>query len=170
MLLWNIHGPGRANLRNQLVPRVARAINPDVLLLQETKTDILVNTIRAEVLGRNYSEVHARERKESRVLYDSNIYEAIPRNDVIFPGEDGERLSLAQVIDRSIGRAFPNEQRPLRGRVARGMTEVVKDRVSIVGLRRRGLPNSDIVVFVSFHNVNNREQVLYQDSSKWYTS
>ena len=151
VLLWNIHGPGKADLRNQLVPHVARAINPDVLLLQETKTDLLVNTIRAEVLGRNYTEVQARDRKESRVLYDSNIYEAIPHT-------KRSNLSLEEVLDKSIKEVFPNDDHDLReGCDMRGKQRVVKNRVSIVGLRRRGLPNSDIVVFMSFHNVNNRE-------------
>ena len=126
VLLWNIHGPGRANLRNQLVPRVARAINPDVLLLQETKTDILVNTIRAEVLGRNYSEEPARERKESRILYDSELYEAIPHT-------KHSDLSLEEVLDKSIKEAFPNDDHDLReGREMRGKHKELSEIVSVL--------------------------------------
>ena len=42
VLLWNIHGETRrpgTNVRNLLVPRVVQVVNPDILLLQETKTD-----------------------------------------------------------------------------------------------------------------------------------
>ena len=36
--------PG-TNVRNLLVPRVVQVVNPDILLLQETKTDKLINNI-----------------------------------------------------------------------------------------------------------------------------
>ena len=48
VLSWNINGPGLAKHRNRLVPAVVRQVNPDVLLLQETKTDKLIRRINEE--------------------------------------------------------------------------------------------------------------------------
>ena len=60
---WNIcgsTGEGMANIRNQLVPRVIKKINPDVVLLQETKTEKLItNIIKESEEMRSYKSVCA---------------------------------------------------------------------------------------------------------------
>ena len=151
-LSWNINGEGMAELRNRLVPAVVRKISPAIVLLQETTTDKLVNSIKAT--GGSYEEVRAGDRTESRVLYDEEIYEAISNDQKLFPGEGGGAISLTEVFELSIERVFPEgEERELRSGKAGGMREIFKERISIVGLKRRGLPESPTVVFVSFHNV-----------------
>ena len=153
VLSWNIHGAGEARARNRLVPAVVRATEPDVLLLQETKTDTLVRSLRPP--GRRYVEVRAGEKAESRVLYDDNTYAAVSNDEKLFPGEGGGAKSLSDVLELSIERVFPErEERELRRGRAGGMRELFKKRISIVGLKRRGPPESPTVVFVSFHNVN----------------
>ena len=168
VMCWNIHGSagrGSSQHRNRLVPLVARQVNPDVLLLQETKTDTLVSNIKrkASEIGRSYEEVSAANTSESRVLYDSKIYEGIdPRRDRVFPGEGGTgRRSLMEALDESIEAVFPRGGegggRELRGRSAGGMRELYGRRVAIVGLKRRGHHSSSeerVTVFMSFHNVH----------------
>ena len=156
MLSWNINGSpskGQASVRNRLVPSVTWDIDPDVLLLQETKTDVLVNNIK-RALGKSYIEVCAPNKAESRILYDSYMFTAIPHDYPIFPGQDGKYHSLKEILDESLRRAFPYEEIVLRGRVARGMRGAVRDRTSIVALKMCGDPDRRIIVFMSFHNLH----------------
>ena len=157
VLSWNINGRGSAQDRNRLVPLVIKEIRPDVLLLQETKTDALVSSIRSQAreVGRDYEQISAGDTTEARVLYDSRLYEAIsPRDDRVFPGRGGRgRISLAEALERSIPE---EEHRELRGRAAGGMRQLYRRRIAIVGLKRREhelVPNR-VTIFMSFHNVN----------------
>ena len=170
VMSWNIHGSaasGSSQHRNRLIPLIITYINPDVLLLQETKTDTLINTIKRKAIGngRNYQEVSAGNTTESRVLYDSRVYESIePRRERIFQGEGERRWSLMEVLDQSIEAVFPRgergEQRELRGgRTAGGMRELYRRRIAIVGLKRcaQELSSETVIVFMSFHNVHNSQ-------------
>ena len=179
VMSWNINGPGSAEYRNGMVPVVVKETRPDVLLLQETTTEFLVNSIisQANGVGREYKEVKAGNTKEARVLYDSRLYEAISRDDKVFPRRGGRGpISLAEALEQSI--PPEEEQRELRGRAAGGMRGVFKDRIAIVGLKRREhelglvsnrvtilpivclkrreheLVSNTVMIFMSFHNVN----------------
>ena len=158
VMSWNINGRGSAQDRNRLVPVVIREMRSDVLLLQETKTDALVSSImsQAKGVGRVYKEVSAGDTREVRVLYDSNLYEAIsPRDDRVFPGRgDRGNISLAEALEQSI--PPEEEQRELRGRAAGGMRGLFRRRIAIVGLKRREheLVSNRVMIFMSFHNVN----------------
>lgn len=81
VLSWNIYGQSEAALRNYAVTAVVRIINPDILLLQETKTAKVVKSIQDEGRhhdrGRKYMAVEAGNEEESQILYDANIYMAI---------------------------------------------------------------------------------------------
>ena len=161
VMLWNIHGQGSARDRNRLVPRVAREVLPDVLLLQEPKTDTLVTNIirQAGVGGRRYTEVHAGDKTEARVVYDSTQFEAIPPGEGIFPGrEGGAAISLVDALEQCLPEE--PERRELRGREAGGMRALFMRRIALVGLKRRGggvRVASRVIVFMSFHNVNTRQ-------------
>ena len=159
VMLWNINGPGSAKYRNGMVPVVVKETRPDVLLLQETTTDLLVNSIISQANGvaREYKEVKADDKTEARVLYDSRLYEAISlRDDKVFPGREGRGpISLAEALEQSI--PPEEEQRELRGgRAAGGMRGLFKDRIAIVGLKRREheLVSNRVMIFMSFHNMN----------------
>lgn len=166
VLSWNIHGPGKAEPRNLLVPRVIQKINPDVLLLQETATNKLVQSIKDE--GRRvYHEVCAGKKTESRVVFDSDIYENIPYDRGLFhDGDHKESISLKKAFELSIERAIP-EQRELRAGTVEGMKTLYKERVSVVGLKRRDqeLTPERVTVFMSFHNVNTSQTREVRDTA-----
>ena len=97
-LSWNIMGEsieGRAEARNVLVPIVVGDVNPDVVLLQETKTDLLVKYIASKCSlnrrSRSYKEVNAGDPTEARVLYDSKVFE------IQHAREDIDRVALVQL-------------------------------------------------------------------------
>ena len=167
VLSWNIWGSterGVSGHRNDLVPAVVERIDPDVLLLQETKTNRLVTLIKGAGTenGRRYKEVEAGDKEESRVLYDANIYTPINNRERLFPQDGGGKISLMQVFTRSTNREFREEeivQLGGRGGVRRERArDIINDRVSIVGLKRpprRGRrPQPPTVIFMSFHNIN----------------
>lgn len=159
ILSWNIYGPGAAGPRNLLVPLVVKRMNPDVVLLQETRTDKLIRSIKDEVsMMRAYREVRAGKKEESRVLYDSNIYEDIPCSSKVFLDHPhSERISLHEAFERSLEKLFPEQQgRELRGGTVNGMKAICRERISIVGLKHRHqeLTPERVIIFMSFHNVN----------------
>ena len=149
VMSWNIHGGGMAEYRNELVPAVVRVMNPDVLLLQETKTDKLVNLIKGQ-------EVRAKDKSESRVLYNSNLFEAVSRDEKIFPGRDGMEISLSEALEMSLPEERGEPQETRSGRVE-GMRDVFRRRIALVGLKRRehALVHDNVIVFISYHNLNN---------------
>ena len=150
VLSWNIHGSSSAERRNNLVPQLVRQASPDVLLLQETKTKKLVQAIINEnVATKRYTPVEAKKKNESQVLYDSNIYEAIPKEQKIFPGKDGSGpISLKEAFDRSM----PTGE----GREVKGIKKLFNDRIAFVGLKRNDqeLTPERVTIFMSYHNVN----------------
>ena len=171
MLSWNILGKTTKKMaghRNRLVPDVVERINPDVLLLQETSTMTLVNSIRAH--ERDYSKVtEENHNQESQVLYDKRIYKAINNREELFHQDRGDTISLMQVFTESTNLEFREERVQLggrgRGERARGerareerARDIINARVSIVGLKRRQdiIPNP-IVIFMSFHNINSND-------------
>ena len=72
-----------SSARNLLVPRVVKKVDPDILLLQETKTDKLVDKI-IKSTDRGYQQVQAKDKTESRILY-ANKYTEISKDDKLFP-------------------------------------------------------------------------------------
>ena len=180
VLLWNIHGSssaGSAECRNNLVPQLVKKASPDVLLLQETnppklvqaivetdklvqaivETDKLVQAIVEENKAvKKYTPVKAKDEKESQVLYDSNIYEAVPNEQKIFPGKDGSGpISLKEAFDRSM----PTGE----GREVKGIKNHFNNRIAFVGLKRKKqelMPSSvqeqpeRVTIFMSYHNVH----------------
>ena len=164
ILSWNIHGPRLAEARNLLVPLGVKKMNPDIVLLQETKTDKLIESIKVEVsMTRAYREVCAGIKGESRILYDSNLYEDIPRSSKVFhDNHHKEPISLYQVFERSLEKLFPEQQgRELRGGTVNPMKTICRERISIVGLKHRHqeLTPERVIIFMSFHNVNTSQGV-----------
>ena len=156
VLLWNIHGETRipgTEVRNLLVPRVVQVVNPDILLLQETKTDKLVDEI-IEYTDRGYQQVQAENRFESRILY-ADKYTNISKDEKLFPLQSEQKThTLNEVLQQSISNVVPKDsQRELRKGRVQGATEVFDSRLSIVGLCVKDHPESPIMIFLSFHNV-----------------
>ena len=178
VLLWNIHGGTRKSkqsdaagaeemnpdkldaqsaygARNLLVPRVVKKVDPDILLLQETTTDKLVDKI-IKYTDRGYQQVQAGNTTESRILY-SNKYTEVSK-DKLFPRQSEQKThTLNEVLQQSISNVIPKDsKRKLKGGTVQGATEVFDYRLSIVGLRVKGHPESPIMIFLSFHNVYRR--------------
>ena len=109
VLLWNIHGETRipgTEVRNLLVPRVVQVVNPDILLLQETKTDKLVDEI-IEYTDRGYQQVQAENRFESRILY-ADKYTNISKDEKLFPLQSEQKThTLNEVLQQSISNVVP---------------------------------------------------------------
>ena len=161
VMSWNIHGSddkGMAEYRNELVPAVVRVMNPDVLLLQETRTDILVDKIK----GKGIMEVSALDKSESRVLYNSNLFEAVSRDEKIFPGRDGMEISLSEALEMSLPEERGEPQETKSGK-AEGMKDVFRRRIALVGLKRKGkkyaLVHDNVIVFISYHNLYTSQRV-----------
>ena len=133
LLSWNIWGSsvgGMAGARNTMVPKVVRYINPDVMLLQETHTDKLVNLIMNSYPGR-YMQVCAGNKKEARVIYDCQRFK-------------GFDLSMRVRI------MFVNEL-AMENPWIMFLPPEVEHRISIVGLTDKATEKKFIVM--SFHNV-----------------
>ena len=143
VLSWNINGPGRAGPRNHLVPLVVDDINPDVLLLQETTTNKLITLIEEQCQNRSYLSEVAGDKKQARILYDSDIFEPwIPS------GSQPAKNSLLDCVAD-----FPQRYRikTRRGGVyLSGLREFYDDRVAAVRLRH--VDTGEVIVFMSFHN------------------
>ena len=147
VMSWNIHGSSRkgmAEARNVIVPRVIKKINPDIALLQETKTNKLVNRVveAAKPLQRCYETVCAGNRGETRILYDADLYTPTPLD-----------TQLRDVVSRVV--------------TENQTSEIYKDRTSIVGLEHEAVrgkspnggaaPIPNILIFTSFHNTKRRK-------------
>ena len=132
---------------------MVQVVNPDILLLQETKTDKLINNIIRST-NRGYQQVQAGDRTESRILY-ANKYTEISKDEKLFPRHSEQKtLTLNEVLQQSIRRVIPRDgRRVLRHGVVQGATRVYDSRLSIVGLRVRDHPEIPIMIFLSFHNV-----------------
>lgn len=155
VLSWNIFGPtdqGRAARRNRLVPGVVNVepLTPDVLLLQETRTQRLLDLI-AEAGNGQYIPVPAHDPNESQVLYNPENYDTIT-GQRIFPAENGLQ-NLQDALDASI-QEFLNEGE-LEDEDRETLEDNFTDRLSHVGLKRKGdkLVPENVIIFMSFHNV-----------------
>ena len=161
VMSWNIWGEtlrGLRGCRNILVPLVVRQANPDILLLQEPRTKILVENIENE--GKEYKSIPARKKEESQVLYDSKVFETISPDDQI----SGIGISLEEAFEQS----FPEEEEHMELRKQpEGMSGVYRDRIAYVGLKRKGQDVSPetTIVFMSFHNFNYSEGPKIQDKA-----
>ena len=127
VLSWNINGPGKAEPRNLLVPAVVLKENPDVLLLQEVRTDKIISLCNS----RTYCSVTAGRSSEARILYYPKLF---------------EELEPKRAVDLHVAKVFAKE-----GREMRGIEELFRDRVAVVRLRHR--PTGKGIVFLSFHNI-----------------
>ena len=147
ILSWNINGPGEADLRNYLVPRVVSHANPDVLLLQEVPSDKIINHHIIpqcnQARGRSYQCVNGGKRTEARVLYDSRVFE------LCMPGgTSSAKMNLSALV----AEIFPPQwHRETRGGQRVSEEELFRDRVAAVRLRHKA--TGKVIVFMSFHNI-----------------
>ena len=138
VLCWNIDGKegSEAGPRNCLVPAVVEWVYPDVLLLQQNKSDVIVRPCQSI---KKYRAKRSVRIAESIVLYDQDEYEIM----------DEKEHPLLE------GRTTPRTYLELIHNCLDDMqdeTEILGERISFVALRRRENPKAPVMIFVSFHN------------------
>ena len=155
VLSWNIHGlssKGMAGCRNRLVPRVIATINPDVIMLQENYTKIILDDIIGHCNIKNdrrYSWIAADTEEEAKVLYDSNLFEPCTRKGM--PTERAERVDISAFAQE----IFPNEgARKLRTGQVDSRVDLFSYRAVAVRLRHKTTKN--VLILISFHNLNTK--------------
>ena len=141
ILSWNIDGKHelgtRAEPRNLLVPRVVDNVDPDVLLLQETRTKKLIKKImqqrRQSRIYKIYEPGNPTDKKEARVVYDSKIFE--PTNEQV-------------QLDTLVTNVYPSDEKPPVS--LKEVRKIFKKRVAVVRLRH--IATGRVFIFMSFHN------------------
>ena len=157
VLSWNIYGSGRAaKVRKELVPQVIKTVDPDILLLQETKVDLI-----GSIKNRKYKKVQAGDKKESHVLYDSDLYEDVSE-EKIFPTQE-KTISVKEALKVSIEKMI-SEAKELRHGQASRIRTAFTNRLSCVGLKRKGQEShpENVTVFMSFHNFSKKSEQIYK--------
>ena len=139
VLSWNIFGPGRADPRRKMIDSVVSYIDPDVMLLQETKDSIICpkSVLLQLSIFDKYKSKQAGDRQEAQVFYKENMFEEV-LSTVTF--------ELNDILEEM----FPeDETRQLRSGL--GPADVVWNRTCVVHLRHK-LTESEII-FISYHNI-----------------
>ena len=137
VLSWNINGLQYADTRRRMLDSVVSCIDPDVMLLQETKNS---NTNPEIVISLDkYNSVHAGDKEEAQVLYKKNgIFE------IVSPS------TVSSTLDTFLEEMFPkDETRQLRSGLP--PAKVIRDRICVVHLRHK-LTKREII-FISYHNI-----------------
>lgn len=137
VLSWNINGLKNANARRLMIDSVVSSIDPDVMLLQETKNSIIgPNKIRSLD---TYNSVHAGDKEEAQVFFKKNgIFEIVSQSPV------------NKKLDNILAEMFPKDETPqLRGGSV--PAKVLRDRICVVHLRHKRT-NRDMI-FISYHNI-----------------
>lgn len=140
VLSWNINGSnnkGDADTRRRMIPSVVKEIDPDVMLLQETKHEIMPYVFNYKDSGRSYMLEPAEDAEQAQVLYDVKKFEkvypsTVKLNEILkkmFPDKDTMELRNKKVTVRS----------------------VISHRICIVHLRHK-LTKREFI-FVSYHNI-----------------
>ena len=138
VLSWNINGPGKAEARRKMIDSVVEHIDPDVMLLQETKQSITQPFNKKWIASGKYNCEQSEDKEEAQVFYKKSTY---------------EKVSTSKVnLDNILEEMFPANQtaNELRsGSVP--ARKVIKERICVVHLRHK-LTKREIV-FISYHNI-----------------
>ena len=144
--MWNIHGSGGIEPRRLVVEGVVKELDPDVILLQEVKSNPLIDEIKKGVTAGKedkaqvYENITAGKKDEAQILYKKIKFQRS------LPTE--ERAVLERTIE-----VVAQENRM----ITRNWKQTFKERTSIVRLTTKGYD----LVFLSFHNVNSGLSQLY---------
>ena len=135
VLSWNINGLKNANARRLMIGSVVSSIDPDVMLLQETKNSI-VDPNKISCLD-TYNSVHAGNKEEAQVFFKKNgIFEIVSESPVN--------------LDNILEEMFPKDETPqLRGGSVQA--KVLRDRICVVHLRHKLTKRE--MIFISYHNI-----------------
>ena len=140
--------------RNQLVPEVVKDVNPDILLLQETKTQKIVDEIsriNQRVYYKECKPLEDSRLKETRILYNSDKFEEQKCDTNLLQNAIQELKEEETQYEVKLREKEDGEPRRA------GVGRVVIERTSWVCLKRKDTPNAKPIIFMSFHNYNNKD-------------
>ena len=137
MLCWNVNGQPPANARHRMIESAIRYINPDVMLLQETKNSITDPRKVSSLV--NYKRVDAGDNEEARIFYKDSIFEVSPST------------AVNSKLDNILEEMFPEDKSyQLRsGLLPQG--KEIKNRTCVVHLQHKRTKRE--MIFMSYHNI-----------------
>ncbi|CAH3016127.1 unnamed protein product, partial [Porites evermanni] len=142
VLSWNINGEKPANARRRMIESAITYIDPDVMLLQETKNSIInpkVDSHRLRSLDK-YISVQAGKMEQAQVFYKKNgKFEEVSSSTV--------NLKLHNILKEMFSK---NETLQLGRRSVR-VRKLIRNRACVVCLRHK-LTKREII-FISYHNI-----------------
>lgn len=136
VLSWNINGPGKAEPRKQMLKTVIKEVDPDVMLLQETKVGI-ATFVTHNVIPKGYIYETAYHPEEAMVIYKKDVFEKVHSSPVNLD------TVLKDVITENETITLKDEKVPVRDRI--------KERSCVVHLRHKHTKRE--IIFVSYHNI-----------------
>ena len=140
VLSWNIHGSseaGMAGARKSILKSVIGDVDPDVMLLQETKKSIDCFFEDTGILKKDYNYEEAADKTETRVIYKNNAFEKV----------DPSPVDLDTVLAKKV----PKEETKFLREGIVPERRTIKNRICVVHLRH--ISTKREIIFVSFHNI-----------------
>ena len=137
VLSWNINGPGKAEPRKRMLKTVIRKVNPDVMLLQETKEGIARFVTHEVITKEDYIDEMAYHTEEAMVFYKKDVFEKVD------PSPVNLDTVLKDVIPENETITLKDQKVPVRDRI--------KERSCVVHLRH--IHTKREIIFVSYHNI-----------------
>lgn len=138
VLSWNINGPGQAEPRKQMLETVINRVDPDVMLLQETKKSIVEFLEKNNVIPeKDYISEAADDKEEAMVIYKKVVFEKVN------PSPVNLDKVLKKVISENETISLKDKKVPVRSRI--------KERSCVVHLRH--ILTEREIIFVSYHNI-----------------
>ena len=136
VLSWNINGPGKADPRRRMIDSVISCVDPDIMLLQETKNNIITR-----FRSRNkYNSEQAGYKEEAQVLYKKNMFEKVSPS------------TLNSEVNNILDEMFPAGETPNQLRSGSvPAKKVIRDRICVVHLRHIRTKNE--IILISYHNI-----------------
>lgn len=145
VLSWNINGEDPAAARNVMVSKIVGDINPDVLLLQEVKSEKMVKYIASTCSirwNRSYEYVQAGEKDEARVLYDPKMFTNLLPSEQI-------QAKKSMKLEKYVQEVCPASKKLRSGAIVPEVEEY-NNRVAALPLRHN--KTGEEIIFMSFHN------------------
>ena len=136
VLSWNINGPGKADPRRRMIDSVIDCIDPDIMLLQETKDSIMTQFKSRD----KYKSEHAGYKEEAQVLFKKDIFEKVSPS------------TANSKVDNILEEMFPADETPNQLRSGSvPAKKVIRDRICVVHLRH--IRTKYEIILISYHNI-----------------
>ena len=137
VLCWNVNGQPPANARHRMIESAIHYIDPDVMLLQETKNSITDPKKVSSLV--KYNSEDAADKEEARVFYKDSIF------GIVSPSAVNSKL------DNILGEMFPQDKSyQLRSGLSPQGKEI-KNRTCVVHLQHKRTKRE--MIFMSYHNI-----------------